>query len=162
MRLDGLKLLGSGRAFIPRLESHYKESVVAGTNKTEQAETDDAGRVFHTRRTRQNVFDLRRGLRGPLQRCAVGQLQVDIRVALIFIWKETRRHTTAKESGGRAKSQQEHDHYEGLLEQDAAPPDIALVGSIKNTVKPIEESPQQPVAFFPRTKQEGGQSRAEG
>jgi hypothetical protein len=91
MRLDGLKLLGSGCAFIPRLESDYKESVVAGTNKTEQAETDDAGRVFHTRCARQNVFDLCRGLRCPLQRSAVGQLQVDVRVALIFIRKEARR-----------------------------------------------------------------------
>src|SRR5580658_4972674 len=97
MRLDGLKLFGSGLSFIPRLESDNEESVVAGTNKTEQAETDDTGRVLHPRCVRQNVFDLCRGLRCPLQRCAVGQLQVDVGIALVFIRKETRRHTTAEE-----------------------------------------------------------------
>src|ERR1700728_3747397 len=109
MRLDGLKLLGSGRALIPRLERDDKESVVAGANKTEQAEADDAGRVFYTRRIRQNVFDLGRSLRCRLQRSTVGQLQIDVRVALIFIRKEARRHTTAKESGRHAKGQQKHD-----------------------------------------------------
>ena len=39
----------------------------------------------------------------PFQRCAVGQLQVDICVALIFIRKEARRHTFGKESGRYAK-----------------------------------------------------------
>src|SRR5580692_2728488 len=116
MRLDGLKLLGSGCAFIPWLESDYKKCVVAGTNKTEQAETDDAGRVFHTRRVRQNIFDLCRGLRCPLERSAVGQLQVDVGVALIFIRKEARRHTIAKESGGDAERQQEHNHHSSFFE----------------------------------------------
>src|SRR5580658_4749339 len=154
MRLDRLKLFGSGGAFIPRLESDDEESVVAGTNKTEQAETDDAGRVFHPRCVRQNVFDLCRGLRCPLQRSAVGQLQIDIRVALIFIRKEAGRHTTAKETSRRAKSQQQDDHHEGLFEQDTAPTDIAVGGPLKNAVEPIEESPQQSVALFAGTKQQ--------
>src|SRR5580704_1572660 len=115
MRLDGLKLLGSGRAFVPRLESDYKESVVAGTHETEQAETDDAGGVFHARCVRQNVFDLRRGLRCPLQRCAVGQLQIYIRVALILIGKEARWHAIGKKASSNAKTQQEHNHHSSFL-----------------------------------------------
>src|ERR1700722_15621823 len=105
MRLDGLKLLGSGLAFIPWLESDYEESVVTGTNKTEQAEADDACRILHTRCVRQNVFDLCCSLRRPLQRSAIGQLQVDVCVALILIRKEARRHTAAEESGRHAKGQ---------------------------------------------------------
>src|ERR1700679_1782459 len=111
MRLDGLELFGPGCPFVPRLESDDEESVVAGPNKTEQAETNDAGRVFHTRSVCQNVFDLGRSLRCSLQRRAVGQLQIHIRVTLVFIGKETRRHAIGEESSGNAKSQQKRNHH---------------------------------------------------
>src|SRR3984957_12970026 len=153
MRLDGLKLFSSGRAFVPRLQCDYEESVVAGANETEQAEADDAGRIFHPRSACQNVFDLGRGLRCPLPRGAVGQMQVDICIALIFIGQETPRYAGAKESGCDAEGQQEHNYYGSFPEQDAAPPYIAVGGALENTVKPIEESPQQPVALLLRTKQ---------
>ena len=48
-----------------------------------------------------------------------------------------------------------------FLEQDAAPTDIGFGGSLKNPVKPIEESSQQAVALFARSKKQCGQSRAE-
>src|ERR1700721_4127233 len=103
MRLDGLELLCSGSALIPRLERDHEESVVAGANKTQQTETDDAGRIFHSRRAGENVFDLCRGLRCSLERSAVGQLHVHIQETLILIGKKTRRHGLAKNPGGRLK-----------------------------------------------------------
>src|SRR5580658_957772 len=117
MRLDGLELLSPGRALIPRLERDYEESVVAGANKTQQAETDDAGRIFHTGRAGENVFDLGRGLRCSLERSAVRQLHVHIQETLILIGKKTRRHAIGKESCGNAESQKKRNQHGRLFER---------------------------------------------
>src|SRR5579863_9043718 len=161
MRLDRLKLLVSGRALVPRLESDDKESVVAGANKTEQTEADDAGLVFHPRCVRQNVFYLCPCLRCSLERRVIGQLQIHIDIALIFIGKKARRYPIGEESRREAKDQQKHNHHCCFLEQDTAPTDIAFSGPLKNPVKPVEESPQQAMALFARSKKQCSQGWAE-
>lgn len=57
-RLDRLILFGCGFPFTPFLRADKDEGVVAGADKTEQAETDDARGRFNARCFGQNLFDL--------------------------------------------------------------------------------------------------------
>jgi hypothetical protein len=68
VRFDCLKLLGSGRALVPRLQGHDKERVVTRADITEQAEANNGRRVFDTRCVGQYFLDVYGGFRCSLQR----------------------------------------------------------------------------------------------
>jgi len=101
------------------------------------------------------------GLCCTFQRRAVRQLHVDESIALIFVRKEARRDAVGKEAAGYGKDGEHHNHHGGLLDKYRAPAHVTVSGSLKNAVKPIKESPQDPVALFPRPKQQPGKRRAE-
>ena len=74
MGFERLKLLGSCRALIPRLEGHKKGRVITGANKTEQTEADEAGRVLDSRCIDQDFFHISGDGGRAFQRSSVGQL----------------------------------------------------------------------------------------
>ncbi len=55
-----------------------KNRVVARAHETQQTESDNACRVLHARRFRQDVFNLSRDRIRPLQRRRIRQLQIDV------------------------------------------------------------------------------------
>ena len=59
-------------AFAPRLERDKEERAVSVLHQTEQAKSDDAGRVLNAWSFAENVFDFAAGLIGPFERSGVG------------------------------------------------------------------------------------------
>src|SRR5277367_1049578 len=110
MSLDRLKLLVACFAIVPGLEGDEKERVVTGSNEAEQTESHDAGRGLNSGCVSNDLIHLRGGLRGAFERSAIGELQVHVGVTLIFVRQKARWEMLGKESAGRAKSQQQHDH----------------------------------------------------
>src|ERR1700733_15932482 len=110
MRLDLLKLFVPSLAIVPRLESNEEKRVVTGANEAQQTESHDAGRVLNSGRVANDLVHLRRRLRGPFERSAVGQLEIHVREALIFIGQKARRQMLRKKSSGGAKGQQQDNH----------------------------------------------------
>src|SRR5580704_22100 len=161
MSLDRLKLLSSGFTGVPRLESHREKRVITGTNKAQQTEAHDGGRVLNTRGTHDDFFDIRRNRSRPLQRSSVGQLQIDIGITLIFVREEARRQAAGEKARCHPKGYQQDNQDDGFAEQDSTPMDISLGGLLENAIKPIEESPQQAAARLPRAEKQRGQRGAE-
>src|SRR5882762_11210203 len=114
MRLDGLKLFGSGLALIPRLERNKKERVVTGAHEAEQTEADDTCRVFNPRSIAQDFFHVRCDRSGAFQRSSVRELEIDEGIALIFVRKKTRWHSAGKKAGRHAKGHEQNHHDNGL------------------------------------------------
>src|SRR5271156_4219875 len=162
MRLQGLILLVSGLPFVPGLEGDEKGRIVAGTNITQQAEADEGSDSCDSRRIQQNFFHIGGDGRGASEGGAVGQLQIDQSVALIFVGKEARRDTAGKKETSTAKDRQHDDDDNGLLDQYRAPTHIAFCGALEYAIKPVKKSAQEPVALFSRLEQQGRQRRAEG
>ena len=98
MSLDLLKLFGLRFSLSPWFESDEEERVVTGAHKAQQTETDDAGGVLDARCFRHDFFHGPCRFIGALQGRRVWKLHVDVRVALVFVRQETRRHTAAKET----------------------------------------------------------------
>ncbi len=142
MRLDGLKLFGSGLALIPGLERNKKERVVTGAHEAQQTEADDTGRVFNPRSIAQDFFHVGRDRSGAFQRSSVRELEIDEGIALIFVRKETRWHSAGKKGGPHSKGHEQHDHDNGLSDESCAPADVAFGGTLEDAVKPIEKTPQ--------------------
>src|SRR5262249_27761146 len=57
-RFDDLELLFAALSVVPWLQRDPEEGVVAGTRKTQQAEANDAGGVFHSRSLGQDALNL--------------------------------------------------------------------------------------------------------
>src|SRR5271154_5938441 len=161
MRFDFLELLGPALSFAPRLESYEKESVIAGTHETEQAETYNAGRVFDSRRVRKYLLHFFGRFVGALKRSSVGELHVDVAIALVFIRQKARRHFATDKCCRDADDHEKRDYDYTFSNQGCAYSLVALGGSPKDAIEPIEKSPQQPVALLFRTKQQTSQRRAE-
>src|SRR5580692_9124298 len=104
MRLDCLELFGSLGALIPRLECDKKERVVTGAHVAQQTETDDACRVLYAGRAHQDFLYISGSRSCTFQRSAVRELKIDEGVALIFVWKKTRRYSVGKKSARQAKA----------------------------------------------------------
>ena len=161
MRLNGLKLLGSRGAIVPRIEGDDEKCVVTGTNETQQAEAHGCGRVMNPRRIQNNFFDLCRHCGGPFERRSVWQLKIDVSVALVFVRQETRRHESREKSCGDAEGHEQHNDDHCFSEQHAAPANVTIGRLLETAVKPVEESLQQSVTWFLGTQQQRSQSGAE-
>ena len=141
MSLDRLKLLVPAFAGVPGLESHREKRVIAGTNKAQQTEAHDAGRVLNSGGTHDDFFDISRNRSRPFQRSSVGQLQIDIGIPLIFVREEARRQPAGEEARCKPKGHQQDNQDNCFLEQYSTPMDISFGGSLENAIKPIKESP---------------------
>src|SRR5882724_4805004 len=60
--LDGLILLVSGFAIVPRFESDEEEGIVRRRRQAQQVESDDGRGVFDARSIGENLLDFRTGL----------------------------------------------------------------------------------------------------
>src|SRR5579862_3452484 len=157
MRLDRLYLLRSLLAAAPFVERDPAKAVVAGAHKTEKAESENRGAVFHTRGLRQDVLHLVHHLIGALQRSGVRELQVQIEEALVFIGYEAVRNPVADKVAGRAAAhQKQHSHYRSAS-QNSRNANVALVGTRKHAIKPSEEDRQRPPAFLSRLQDQRSQ-----
>ena len=112
--LDCLKLFLPRLSVTPFLQGYEEERVVGGTDKTEETESNNGGGVFNAWSLSQNLFDFPRHLVRALQRRRVGELEIDVKVSLIFVRQEARRHLIAKESCGYTEGYQ-HDQRDGAL-----------------------------------------------
>src|SRR5205085_1136813 len=74
--LNLLKLLVARLAVVPRLQRDEEEAVIAGAHKAQQAKSDNAGRVLHSRSAGQGVFDLSRDRISALKGRSIRQLQI--------------------------------------------------------------------------------------
>src|SRR6516164_7344953 len=79
---------------------------------------------------------------GAFERGRVGELDIDVGVALVFVWKKARWDTAREKSCGDAKHQQQHRHKCALPHQHSAPTYIAVGQSLEEPVERIEKSPQ--------------------
>ena len=96
--------------------------------------------VLDPRRIHQDFFHISRDRGRAFQRSSVRELHIDVGIALIFVGKEARRDSVGKKATRHAKDHKQHDHDDGLSDQYCAPTHIALGGSLKDAVEPIEKS----------------------
>src|SRR5580658_4243759 len=161
MHLERLKLLGPCFPFVPRLEGDKIGGVVTGTDETEQTKPDEAGAVLDARRLHDDLFLLFRNRSRAFEGGAIGQLHVNVGVTLIFVREKTGWHAVGKKPCRHAKNNEQNHDYGAFAEQHTAPTNISVGGPVKDPVEPIEESAQQPMAFFFRPKQQRSQRGAE-
>src|SRR5207247_1016252 len=96
MRLDCLILFFRFRSFAPRFEPDKEKCAVGILGETQQAESNDAGGVLHTRRFAQKIFNLATDLVGPFERRRVGQWTLYKDIPLVFFrW----RNNSAESAG---------------------------------------------------------------
>ena len=156
---DELILLFPLLPFLPFLQRHEEECVVARPRKTEQAEADDAGRRFDAGRLRQQFLDLARGRFRPLQRRGAGKLQIDEHVALVLIRQKARGQPGAEEAREAAAMTISSTKRNGALaDQRAGNAYVAVGRASRNPVEPVEEPSQQTPALSARPQQQRRQS----
>src|SRR6185295_16206728 len=159
--LDFLILFRSCFAITPWLQSDEKESVVTGPDKTEQAEANNACRVFHAWRTGEDILNLPSRFAGACQRCRIRKLHIDVDIALIFIGQETRRQSAAEKTSRNAQHHQRHYCNGRLADKPSTQADISIRSSSKHAVEPIEKSIEHSSALFLGSKQQSRECRAE-
>src|SRR5262249_4378134 len=96
--LDCLKLFLPGLPVTPFLQGDEEECVVTGTDETEQAESNNGGGVLNPWGLSQNCLDFPRDFVCALQGGCIGKLEVDVKVSLILVRQEARRHLIAEKS----------------------------------------------------------------
>ena len=86
----------------------------------------------------------RHDLFGALQRSGIGELDIEVEIALVFVGNEAdREFSTDPQSGDRKAG--EHDHsYRALAEQRARDADVGVGRPLKGAVEPREEFREQP------------------
>ena len=154
---DLLILRLAAGAVLPIVERDEKESGVAGAHEAEQAEAGHARRVLHAGRVQQDLLHFRASRFRPLERRSVGKLQVHEHVALVLARQKARRYARAEERGARSGHHQQHDRDRAFADQRPGPVQISIGSAAEPAVEPIEESPQQAVAFLFRLQQQRGQ-----
>src|SRR5258708_5219287 len=162
MRVNLAVLFFSLRAVIPRFQGDKDKGVITGSNEAEQAETDDAGAVLHTRCVGQYLFDFLYRFIGALQRGSVWKLEIQEEIPLIFIRQEARGHPPTDETGRPAKYGQYQERDGTLANQCSAEANVAVGGAIENAVEAVEEPTQQAFTLLFWPEQEGGKRGAEG
>ena len=105
---DGLKLLLPAFPLVPLLHADEGEGVVTGADKAQQAEAGDGGDVIHARDLRCHLLQLRHYRFRSLQGCRVGQLDVHVEVALVFIGHKTGGQFAADPQAGHGEADQKH------------------------------------------------------
>src|SRR5208282_1242745 len=138
---DLLELFIAGFAVVPGLEGDEEKAVVASTDKTEQAEADDAGGVLDARSVSEDVFDFARDFVGALHRSGVWQLQIDVEIALVFIGKKAGRDLNAEKAGGGSEEHEEYESDGAFANEEAANANVGVRSAGKCAVKPAEKSP---------------------
>src|ERR1700733_4307766 len=161
MRLDGLILFGLGFAVLPGLERYKEECVIRSPGETEQTETNDACGVLNARSLCEHRFYLFRSLACTFHRCRIGQLHVDIEVALVFIRHKAGRQVFAKKPSCTTGDDKEDHYHSRLPNQVSRPADKAVCGAIPILVEPTEEFSQRSAGLPFWLEQQRGQRRAE-
>ena len=91
-------------ALVPRLERHEEEAVVGRRHVREKAEAGDRVVVLDALRLGEDLLDLAADVVGPLQRRRVGELDVQVEVALVLVGNEAARELLAEAAGERRRS----------------------------------------------------------
>ncbi len=140
-------LFRSRCAIAPGLKSYEIEGVVTGAYKAEQAEANNACRVLDTWGVGENVLNLFRRFARTLQRSRIRKLHVDEDIALVFIGKEARRQTAAKETCAHAERRNHHQGQRTLAKNPTADSNIDLGAAPEHAIDPVKELAEPPVAL---------------
>src|SRR5580692_11017348 len=160
MRLDGLILFGLGFAVLPGLEGYKEECVIGSPGEAEQTETNDAGGVLNPWSLCEHRFYLFRSLACAFQGRRIGQLHVDVEVALVFIRHEAGGQMIAKKPRRNAGNDKQHHHHSRLPDQVSRPADKAVGGAIPILVEPAKEFSQRSTGLLLWLEQQRCQRRA--
>src|SRR5271170_143562 len=148
MHLDGLIRFVATLTVVPRFKADPKEGVVAGPDKTEQAETNHASRVLNARRICEDLLYLSRSRAGALQRRRIRKLHVDIEVALVFVGQEAGGQMRPHEPRGASGHREQHQHQRALTNYVARQTHKAVGGALPVAVKDAKEFSERPASFF--------------
>src|ERR1700691_3211885 len=148
MHLNGLIRFVSALAVVPRFKADPKESVVAGPDKTEQAETNHARRVLNARRICEDLLHLLGSRAGALQGCRIRKLHVDIEVALVFVGQKAGGQMRPDEPRSTTGHREQQQHQCALTNYVARQTHKAVGGALPVAVKVAKEFSERPASFF--------------
>jgi len=104
-----LALLLRFLALFPGLECHEEESVVRRADSAQETEPGDRRRISHTRRVREDGFDLPAHLIGSLERRRFRKLDVQVHVSLILYREKAGRQLHAQPArNNRDRDEERH------------------------------------------------------
>src|SRR6202035_485905 len=127
-------------ALLPWIEADEKESVVGRGNVREQAESADGRVSANALRLMENVLDLAADDIGPLQRCRVGQLDVEEEVALLLIGDEAARQFSPEEAGKKRESGEDCQGQHRFADQQTGEADVAAPDLLESAIERPEKS----------------------
>ena len=154
-------LLLRAAPLIPRFFGDEEESTVGILHAAEQAEADDGGAALDTGRIQDHLFDLARDLGRALERSGVGQLEIDVHVAVIFFRQKRRRQLSAHVDGRGGDCAQQQQAQHGLANQNGGKGHVAFGDALESAIEAFEKPGERSARFRPGPQQQRRERGAE-
>src|SRR4029077_13165685 len=122
---------------------------------------DDAGGVLNSRRVGQHIFDFSGDRIGALKGSSVGQLKIDVEIALILVGQKARGNLAAKKGSPCSEHHEEKEREGAFANERAAESNVTVGDTGKGAIEPAEKGLKKAAASCSRAEQERGKRRAE-